>query len=456
MQKFLMLSIGTLALGACSGERQTSDDTSRDTDVEPAECTEDEACGAYEICVANACVVGDRDDTLAEAGPIFKVSGVDDPNVSKGMIHAPGDVDHYAYTATGAEWLRVWTITDDSNTDGLDTVLSVYAPDGSLHHVMDEFGTGGVSTYDSLMNVYLPSAGTWTFKVEDKGTYYAEEVERGSETFTYELGIESWSSVSTEADSAESPALTFSLANGTTIYPWGVVIDEAGDIDWTQASMPYGDAPFEIWAPGDIPGSPLRTRVTVTDAEGNAVLMKDDVGPEGIAAYFDGYETTWTLAVSDADGGGGADYWTVLYLRTRPEGYGNPREEEPNDSPDTATVLDQEEFEDGDLVTDRAYLQGRFLEGDPVDHYKLEVVPGGSLRVACGSDRYGAYGDVELAVLDAEGVLVTSASDGDDKAPDIEGYTVEAGGTYTLAFTEKTGLSGVGVYYRCGVYVDHP
>ena len=117
-----------LGLGACAGD---DDDTGPiDTGSAP-ECLEDDACGDNEICEEQVCIVGDRDDTFEDAGPLLKVQDLDDPNVKTGLIHTPGDVDHYVYTNLEPEWVRISTITDGGD-DGLDTVLSVFAADGSL------------------------------------------------------------------------------------------------------------------------------------------------------------------------------------------------------------------------------------------------------------------------------------------------------------------------------------
>jgi hypothetical protein len=445
-----------LLVGACSTNRRTDDDVDT-TPPDTSECGLDDDCGAFEICEDLACVIGDRDDSFETASPIYQASGTDDPNVAQGLIHVAGDVDHYVYTSPGDEWLRIWTQTDEDNTDGLDTVLSVYAPNGTLHHVMDEFGTGSVRTYDSLMNVYLPTPGTWFLKVEDKGTYYDAEPPRGSEQFRYKLGVEAWGSYSTETDSAEDPSIRFEMANGTTIYPWGVVIDAPGDVDYTTAKMPHGDAPFEIWAPEAIPGSSLRARVEVEDADGELVMTKDDVGPDGAMMYFDGYDTTWQVRVSDLRGDqGGGDHWTVLYLRTRSEGYGNPREQEPNNTAGDANPLSKEEVREGSQVTDRSFLQGVLGNAGDEDWWSVDTVGGGTMRLACSSSRFGSTGDVELDLIGPDGAPVATFSDGDDSAPDIAAQADLAAGTHKLRFYEKDGGGGPSVYYRCGLYVDRP
>jgi hypothetical protein len=447
--------LGALFLlpAACGGDND-QDDTVVDTSPEP-ECQEDNDCGAYEICEVEACITGDRDDTLDAASPIYQLSGPEDPSVKKALIQEPGDIDHWAYTSPGEEWLRVWTRTDEEDPSGLDTVLTVLAPNGAVHHVMDEFPTGDIRGFDSLMHVYLPTAGTWVFRVEDRSTYYDGDTPRGSVAFEYDIGVEAWRSATVEPDSAEDPSIEFPMVNGSTVYSWGIHFEFDGDVDYTLADMPYGDAPFEIWAPGSIPGSPAEPRVEVTDQEGILYLRKERVGETGNAAYFDGPDTQWRVAVSDTSGQSGPESWTVLYLRTRAEGFGNPREVEPNDALGDSTFLETERVSEGGTTTDRAFLQGRLLEGDLSDWYTVSVVDGGRLRTSCSSSSFGALGDVDVDLVGPMGELVDTYTDGTDFAPDIDRENLPEG-VYGLRFFENAGLSGPAIYYRCGVYVDHP
>ena len=263
------------------------------------------------------------------------------------------------------------------------------------------------------------------------------------------------SSVSEEPDSMGDPSVRFNLSSGSTIYAWGIVLEEPGDIDWTTADMPWGDAPFEVWAPEAIPGSALTAVVDVTDETGITHMHKVDVGPEGYGSTFYSDQQDFTLAVSDAEGGGSLDHWTVLYLRTRDEGYGNQREAEPNDDLADATPLDSEVVSDGGVTTDRSFLQGRIDGVDDVDSYRFGATAGGKLRLVCSSDSYGALGDVDVTLVDPEGNDVITLEDGDDLAPDGEVEDLVTG-AYTLQFRAKDGAFGPGVYYRCGVYSDRP
>ncbi|MFT7519872.1 MAG: hypothetical protein ACI9MC_002016 [Kiritimatiellia bacterium] len=458
MKKVLTHVAGILALTSCSGEQPTSDDIGTDTESEGPECQIDDDCVTHSICNdSQECVIGDRDDEFDGATAIRITEEDDGPNVRQGMIHTAGDVDFYAYESAGDEWLRVFTRSDDNVEDGLDTVVSVYRSNGKLHHVMDEFGTGSVSSFDSLMNVYIPDAGTWYIKVEDVGTYNDDGTPRGQESFLYDLGVQEWRSITSEPDSADDQSITFEMRNGNTIYPLGVVIDEAGDVDYTSVKMPHGDAPFEIWAPSSIPGSELEARVTVTDDEGQTILVKDNIGDDGIATYFDGWNTTWNVSVSDVrEGQGSQNHWTVLYFRTRTEGYGNPRESEPNNDSLTANLIETEESTEDGVKFDRGFLQSVLGSPDDEDFFQIEGVQDGRLRVVCSSSRYGSLGDVELEVIDPDGKSLGIFSDGDDSAPDLDSLEDINRGLYTLRFFEKDGAGSLGVYFRCGAYVYHP
>lgn len=436
--KKVLVAMTVLGTGGACVPAPPTEDAPRGAIPAAARCTDADGCSP----------AGDGNDTFATADPITAQHGEVETGV-QGVISVPGDVDLYAYRSPGGEWLRIWTRTDEGAE--LDTVLSVHAPNGSLHHVLDDFGTGPVSTHDSLMHVYLPHPGTWFIRVEDRSTHYGESP-RGGPEFRYTLGVEPWSGGAEEPDSPDAPAAHFDLADGTTTYPWGVVIDHPGDADHATVQMPYGDVPFEVWAPIRIPGSGLRARVTVVDGDGRRLMRKDDVGPNGIAVYFDASHTTLRVSVGEvrADRGDG-DHWTVLYLRTRPPGYGNPREVEPNDARGEATELAAEPVTEDGRRTDRAFLQGVLATPGDEDWWSLRG--GGSLRLACSSSRFGSGGDVQVDVVGPAGEVVATVTDGDDSAPDVASLPVPDDGPYALRFYEQDGIGDPGVYYRCGVYV---
>ncbi|MFK7928865.1 MAG: hypothetical protein AB8H79_11805 [Myxococcota bacterium] len=449
-----MLAAAPLIALACSGDAVDPDPDPEDT-ADLDECAEDNECGINQICEDDACITGDRDDTFDGARTAYLVQDEDDPNVSTGLIHAPGDVDHFVYTASEPQWLRVWTQSNENAPEALNTVVSVFRDNGALHHFMDETGTGSLSVYDTRMQVYLPEAGTWYFRVEDISTFSGEGEPRGDQSWEYRFGIESWGSISEEPDSVDDTSIRFLMSNGTTIYPWGVLIDEDGDVDYTTAAMPHTDAPFEIWAPTDIPGSTLDARVEVRDAEGTLVLRKDSIGDTGYASYFQGYKTTWDVRVSAVDGKGGPNAWTVLYLRTRAEGYGNPREVEPNNAAAEANIVEQERYTNNGVTSDRGFLQGILSEPGDEDRYSISVVDGGGIRMVCSSSSYGSLGDVNVEVYDAEGASLGVFEDGDDSAPDVT-LTDLSAGVHQLRFFEADGAGDPSIYYRCGVSANRP
>lgn len=446
----LLLPAALLAV-SCAGD---DDDTGIVDTAPPPECTEDDNCDANEICEEQTCVLGDRDDTFDGARALYIVPDLDDPGVRQGLIQTPGDVDHYVFEAAEAGWYRISTLTDDGD-DALDTVVSVFRADGALHHVMDDYPTGSLRSYDSRMQVYLPTAGTWYIRVEDRSTFYDEEPLRGSPAFSYRIGLETWGVVTVEPDSAGDPSVRFPMESGSVVYAWGVRAEEPGDVDHTVAVMPWGDAPFEVWAPAAIPGSAMTPVVEVRDSEGTLHLRKEAVGSTGFASTFSTPDETFSVSVTDLDSGGSDDHWTVLYLRTRDPGYGNPREVEPNDTVDEATPLDAETRSDGGVTSDVSFLQGKLdVEGD-TDHFRFAAVAGGRLRLVCSSDSYGATGNVDVDVLDPAGERVVTLTDGDDSAPDGEVEDLEEG-AYTLRFKLAVGSFGPSAYYRCGVYADRP
>ena len=209
---FLVLSIAVLG---CSKviPPETDDDgknQTNDTD-DDSECIDDMDCLDGQICsTAGECVTGDRDNDFENATPIMQNSP------EYGWIAPASDVDYCLYPSPGNEWVRINTktnVTDCSEestesvdvNESLDTVVSVYGPNGALHAYMDNFPTGRVSKFDSVLNVYLPSAGDWYIAVEDTSTFYdSEDGPRSEPDFFYCLEVTSTESTTGETDASDT------------------------------------------------------------------------------------------------------------------------------------------------------------------------------------------------------------------------------------------------------------
>lgn len=435
----------------CNGETAVdTSDTPDDTDPVGPECEADEGCDRGQICEAQACEDGDRDNAFADAALLFQETPID------GEINPAGDVDYYAYTSKGEEWLRIET-TPDEVEGGLDTVVTVYDAGGGVHAVVDDFATGNVSTYDTVMYVWLPTAGVWYVSVQDVSSWDpASETLRGGRSFDYTLNIKPFTRFTEEPDASDDPSAKVDLADGTTIYAVGVVLESPGDVDHVDVTLPYDLAPLEIYNNASLTGSQADLRVQATDAAGALVLQKDGLGPDGPAAFYHTQKGTYSLAFSDVDSGGSLRHWGVAYVRTRTEGYYKMAfDVEPNNT--------QADAVEGDLSIattsggeDYFYSRvgGRFDEPGDNEWYVL-IVPDDDTYVStyCSADGLGSLANPSVDLVDGSGDVLATGLDGDDLGPDlINGAMVDKGSLW-FRFTDEADLFGPGSWFTCTLYL---
>ena len=427
---------------ACNGESVSDDppsDTDTDTDADP-DCVEDSDCSGWEICEDEICIEGDRDNTFEDATAIFQDQEQD------GYINVDGDVDYYKYQATGKEWVRIGTVTDERE-NGLDTIVTVYKPNGSILLSMDEFPTGEISTYDTLFHAYLEEAGEWIIAVEDKNG-------QGGSSFTYSLEVSDWSSSTTsESDTPTDPSITVDIAGGSTIYGVGVVFEESGDTDYIAVNTPFTDQPLQVYSIEELPGSEATPRVQLYEGE-TLLSDKANVGPDGSMNYLFATNSSYTLAVSDTAGAGGAGHWGVVYIRTRPEdATRNQLELEVNDTLESATLVEQEAVNECGEDYERGYIRGQLESEGDEDWFSMTGFTGGTLNVYCGSESYGSLGDLALDIHNPDGSLLTTITESDDSTPDGEDIETLDAGVYSLRFYSEDAVYSPGVYYRCGLFM---
>ena len=439
------------ALPGCGAEKPVdSGDPGVDTDVAEPECEDDEACDRGQICVTQTCEDGDRDNAFPEAAPLFQETPVD------GEINPAGDVDYYAYASKGEEWLRIET-TPDEVEGGLDTVVTVYDAGGGVHAVVDDFATGTVSTYDTVMSVWLPTAGTWYVSVQDLSSYDPDaETLRGGRSFDYTLNVKPFTRFTEEVDAADDPSAEIELADGTTIYAVGIVLESPGDVDWVDVSLPYALAPLEIYNNGSLTGSQADLRVQATSPAGDRVLQKDGLGPDGPAAFYHTEKGTYSLAFSDAGGGGSLRHWGVAYVRTRTEGfYDQAFDVEPNNTQAEAVEADLSvaTSSGGDDYL-YARVVGRFDATGDSDWYVLEVPDDDTYVTSfCTADSTGSLANPAVAFVDASGDVLATGLDGDDLAPDLINGAQVAKGEVWFQFTDEGDFSGPGAWFACTIYL---
>ncbi len=439
-----------LILALVTACKQAPDDTQDTTVIEtdvPPECEVDDDCRAGSICDEGDCAAGDRDNGFPEATSIFQDTPV------AGLINPDGDVDYFAYTSVGEEWLRIET-TPDEVADGLDTVVSVFNAGGGLHAIEDDYPMGNVSNYDTVMYVYLPTAGVWYITVEDRSSsaYYAETDAplRGDPSFAYQLALKKFSNVTDETDAIDDPSAKVELANGATSYAVGVVLEEAGDTDWISVSLPYDRGPLEVRGNAYTPGTTAEARVEAWSPTGELVCQKDGVGPDGVALYFDTTKDTWMVGASEVNG---EDGWYTLFVRTRePDYYRNQFDTEPDDSATdplptyAATTSSGEDY----LV---ATITGALTPEGDVDRYRIAVEADEYLTLYCSADAIGSLGDPAVELFTPDGASLAAASDGDDRAPDLINVDAGAAGEVTVQVTGEDSVWGPSAYYLCTLYV---
>ena len=450
-----------LGLWACGGNEDP-------TETFPAPlptgttCTTDEECPTDSYCGDESdCVALDTDGSAASATPI-SISEAPD---SHGVIAPAGDIDWWVFTAVEAQWIDVRTIVDGD----LDTVVRVWRADGTEHAAMDDFATGGADGYDSILRVFLPEPGDWFITVEDLTTWdsgnFGEADWRGGSSYTYDLWVQEFGSDLDEVDAIDDPSEVFTLEDGSTIYSYGFLIQDAGDSDFALAELNVAGEPLEVWGQPYDYGSSLELRTRLYDGSGALLSDLSGMGLNRYLSYFNPAVGGYTIEVTDSNGAGGDDAWGVLYVRTYNPGSFHPffadnsytLEVEPNETPGEATQLSLEE--EGD--TDFSYEAGRFegaLSVDPdTDHFGLVAGAGEFLSLRCFTDGFGSLAQISVRAWDPLGVDATPTGDGD--APEGEDYwlanvPISEGGTWSVSVSSSDAVYGLHSYYRCAAFLS--
>lgn len=428
---------------ACKG------DGSVETGTEIPSCTTDGQCGSGNICEpVGTCTTGDRTNDFDEATPIEAEQEVD------AELAPEEDVDYWAFESLGDEWIRVETVTDEEDVN---TVVSLFTPDKRLHAYMDEFASYNPSSYDSVLHAYLPSAGTWYVKVEDRGTFYeGSDFGEGE----YSLQVKSYTGVTDETDGIDDPGMTLDFDDASTIFSVGVNVDEPGDVDFIQLGLPADRYTIVVSGQADIPGSDAQVLVDLVDpAEPDAVLArKVELGPQGDLIFLDTLRQDYVLRATDADGQGGPDHWFVVYARLRDPGYYPYLEElEPNDTkdaPQLVEMLDEETSSGADYT--RFDVSGAFDDDGDEDWFAADVDAVDSyVTVWCSADSWGSLADPAVDVF-LDDTLLASGSDGDDSGPHLTNAAqLEAPGQLRVRLYDESSPAafGPGATYACSVYV---
>jgi hypothetical protein len=456
-------------VGACGGNKPIDRPPIGDDDSEttPPECVGDEQCAhGREVCEAEVCVPGDRDGDFATATAV----GLGDPVAAEGWIFPEGDVDRFFYRAPGPQWVSIATVSNDASD--LDTIVSVWTEAGELHAFGDGFpiypysvvGTlrGENVTFDTVMFVYLPTAGVWYLQVEDRSTWTgaatgtttpgATTEPRGGRNWRYDLVVNEAPGTS-EPDTSETPSWTFDVASESVISLVGVVIDQPGDVDHVQIDFPFEDHLLEIWGQPDMPGSTAAPVVRLLDGP-DLVAEKAGLGDEWLS-WFGAHAGTFSLEASNANGGGGPSTWFMLYARTYRAADSHPffgtdhyEPEQPyNNTPAEAQVL----LRDPEFGGASFRLEGTIEAPGDEDWWLIEAEETDLVSVRCWTDRFGSLAALDLGLATGGGVewLAADAPDADDLY--VSDQPMPGPGPLELRVGSAGG--GPGHWYRCAATV---
>ena len=429
-----------ILLGACTRDVAPSDKQTN-TSGSSAECLSDGDCPNANICEAEECVDGDRNNSVEEA-----VSLLWEESVSE-FINPSGDVDYFTFTARGGEYVRIAT---ETLLEGGDTVLTLRDPTGQVVTWSDNFPTGtAVSSLDSVIYAYLAYDGDYLLTVEDAYGYYDPDEAYGRSDYAYTLSLSEWNNHTNDPDTSESANVTATVDATNLWSSIGVHIQENEDKDYIQidysAKTEAGeDARFlYVYGVENLDGSDLKPRVRLLDATGDVLSDAPDVGENGILAFPNMSEGTYFLEVSDALESGGDNHWTYVFLLAR-EYSPYPVEAELNDTMETANPIEMTP-----LQTDGGsdYTVGKYFgvlpSASDVDWFSIEhLYADGNIILCANSTLYGSTLSPTISLYDSSMVLVAESNSDPQADPNLTLVEqVSATGQYFFTIEGGTGQS---------------
>ena len=414
-------------------------------------CVSDGDCHAWQICEAQVCEDGDRNNTVEEAQPILWDEAVE------GWLNPAGDRDFYSFTAEGGEFVRINTTHDFAEGN---TVLVLRNAAGEVHAWVDDYPTGtAVSTSDSLLYAWLPEGGSWTISVEDAGSYYADGEPVGDPLFSYELLLEEWTGHTQEEDADDAPSYKITMDAADTWIAIGVALEAEGDIDHVQVALDLKNVELRIagiealqsYDSGAVP------RVRLIDEAGVVLSDKSGVGIDGYAVYPFLNRGTYRLELMDQDGHGGDGEWFYAFAYATAASSEYIDESEPNGGVVHAEEVDLTEAEtDNGQIYSYGSRFGTSNEAGDQDWYRVEIPYDSATLIAClSSTWYGSLLTPDLEIHDGEGTLLASEAGDENAYPTvaIDNLTLDAGTYYIVVRSPETASGDLGEWYRFVAYV---
>lgn len=427
---------------ACNKDNDDDSTETGETAAPEPECTSEDtsACLTYEICGEGECIVGDENNDVTEAEALLWESD------AAAYLQSDDDVDYFSFTAAGGEFVRV--STEAIGTDEtMNTIVTVYDPNGKVHQIEDEHAAGSVSNYDTVLYTYLHMPGVWIIAVQDVDGY-------GSTTAQYNVKVSETGGKTQESDSLLDPGYTFEATKANTFWAVGVLLGESGDSDWIEIDLPWENCPVYVQGSQYVGGTDATATVEFFLPDGTQLNRKEGLGPEGTAMYPEVDGKKLILSASDANGGGGDNHWFFLFISIGEGGYSYTQESEPNDLLSEANSLDST-WTTNDDGAPYAYATGwGTLEWeDDEDYFYVTVEQDQYLQVWGTAGSLGSLLDAEVEVFDPNGVSLKSGTDGDDNFPDLSNIGPLDAGNYAIRVRhEDVDGSGPAWFYRFSIF----
>ena len=493
---------------ACSNNEKPSavaDVDEPPIDNEPFRCERDSQCDSHEICEEPDCVPGDRSDDFSEAISI-EASTSDTDNSASGHINKKGDADYWQFVSSGKQFITAkisnenFLISTEDDALRPDLFLTLYDEGGNVVTSADNYPNGGsVNNYDSVVFAYLESAGNYTFVVEDSN----EKNNRGDtgdyddlygEDYTYSIEVFRQQGTDGLESSFEEPILR-DESNSTGVQlktsEWrsiGVLIDEPGEVDYVAVLFDNDNLTLEkdtdpdgniyTWDGGlltvagieDLRGSNpnIEPAVQVYTPDDDIVSSGVDVGPSQTMKYGALTKGQYILALSDANGGGGPDYWFYVLLLAENAGDNIPFEEEENGMSSFANVIETTEVDkdDGKRFS-QGSVQGFVNNAGDNDWFTISAptdVVGENTEgedaqwvvVCANSTLWGSSSTPTIRVYDESGSILGESASNREEEPNVRIENIEIEPGEQLNIQVDAGPDSEGApdeWYRMKVFI---
>lgn len=400
-------------------------------------------------------------DSDTDSGDPVVIDDADDPEhaVVIGFDEEVGDnlhdtdVDWYKITGTAGQQFRVQIVNDEENADdgALDTIVTVY--DSALTAIAeeDEHPVGDVGTYDSVCFGFFPASGDYYIAVQDIRT--AQGLPNDVGTTDYTVQVLSPSSVPAESDSLLSAGKDVTIDTDNSWYAIPVLSEEPGDIDFVKINLAHDEGALFFAVDPNIYSSPYQAQIDVYNADADLVLTAGSALPADGRTLISTPGTSYVLALQDTSGGSGNADGAWIFVLDTEAGYGNPRETEPNDAPNSASPLTLEAQSPDAGFWYAAYAEGRISPAGDEDWYPFTSAEEGYVTVAFGAAMYGSRLQASVEVYSGDALIASGLTAGGTDPHVVTDTKVPAGDYSVRVRAQEDTPTGEGAYYRMSVNV---